>query len=333
RYNKIHGYGIEITKANLDLIPGHYMRLQTLVNRERFTIQELKDLEYDLKRAQTDIYEIEKELFEEVCRQVAEFLPALKKLSQALAYLDALVGLSTAAYTYNYTRPHFNGEGKVEIRQGRHPVVDRELNQQFIPNDTLFTPDEKVWIITGPNMGGKSTYLRQVAILAIMAQCGSFVPAQFASLSLFDRIFTRIGAGDDVAQGKSTFFVEMEETAVICTQATQHSLVILDEVGRGTSTRDGKALAQAVIEYIYNEIKAFCLFATHYHELTKLTEKHLGIAAYHTASKKTEQGIILLHRIIKGTAEGSFGIEVAKQAQLPLTILERAETLIAQSLT
>jgi DNA mismatch repair protein MutS len=330
RQNKVHGYGIEVTKANLDAVPPHYIRLQTLVNRERYTTNELKDLEYDLERAQTDIQEIERELFEQLCSEVAEYLPALKKLSQALAYVDALTALSNVAYTNNYTRPSFNSEGKIEITQGRHPVVDMRLGHQFIPNDTLLTRDERLWIITGPNMGGKSTYLRQVAIQAIMAQCGSFVPAQKASFSLLDRVFTRIGAGDDVAQGKSTFFVEMEETAVICTQATAQSLVILDEVGRGTSTHDGQAIAQAVLEYIYTTLKAHCLFATHYHELTALADTYSGIAAYHTASKKTQEGIVLLHRIIKGTAEGSFGIEVARQAQLPSAIVQRAQQIMRE---
>ncbi len=332
RYSKAHGYGIEVTKANLSAVPERYTRLQTLTNRERFTTQELKDLEYDLNRAHTDINEVEKQIFEAVCQHVEAAISPLKKLAQALAHLDALMSLAKVAYTHNYTRPHFNDEHNIIIKEGYHPVVHAEIKHHFIPNDTRLTDNETLWIITGPNMGGKSTYLRQVALIALMAQAGSFVPARSADLFILDRIFTRIGAGDNVAQGKSTFLVEMEETALICTQATRNSLVILDEVGRGTSTYDGLAIAQAVVEYIYSHIKARCLFATHYHELTQLTLSHRGIVAYHTASKQTPEGIVLLHKIMKGNAQGSFGIEVARQANLPAPIIQRSQEIL-KSLT
>lgn len=329
RYNQAHGYGIEITKANLEAVPNHYIRLQTLVNRERFTMQELKDLEYDINRAQTNISEVEKEVFDTIRGEVEKYLAPLKKLAQALADCDALLGLATISYNHNFIRPNFNTQGDIIITEGRHPVVAAQLQHNFIGNDTTLTAQESMWIITGPNMGGKSTYLRQVALIVLMAQIGSFVPARSANLFMVDRIFTRIGAADNVALGKSTFLVEMEETALICNQATSKSLVILDEVGRGTSTYDGLAIAQAVVEYIYTRVQARCLFATHYHELTALSKNYPNIVAYHAASRQTEQGIVLLHKIVHGIADGSFGIEVAKDAHLPLEVIKRAQAIIA----
>jgi DNA mismatch repair protein MutS len=328
KFNGAHGYGIEITKPHIHLVPPHYMRIQTLVNRERFTTQELKDLEYDLTRARTDISEIEKELFEQIKKQVEVFIPSLKKLAAALAHLDAYNAFAQVAQLYNYTRPVFNHERNIIIENGRHPVVEKKINTQFIPNNTYLDNKHELWIITGPNMGGKSTYLRQVALITILAQIGSFIPAQKANLSIVDRIFTRIGAADNVAEGKSTFLVEMEETALICNRATARSLVILDEVGRGTSTFDGLAIAQAVVEYIYNTVKARCLFATHYHELTLLSEQYAHIGAYYAASTKTPDGIVLLHKILPGVADGSFGLEIAKQAQLPRALLDRAAIIL-----
>ena len=330
RYNQVHGYGIEVTKANISAVPNHYIRLQTLVNRERYTMQELKDLEYDINRAQTNIGEVEKEIFDGIRRVVESQVNSLKKLSQALAHLDALIGLAIVSYTNNYTRPQFNHQGDIIITEGRHPVVAAQIQHSFIGNDTMLTTQESMWIITGPNMGGKSTYLRQVALIQLMAQIGCCVPARQANLALIDRIFTRIGASDNVALGKSTFLVEMEETALICNQATSKSLVILDEVGRGTSTYDGLAIAQAVVEYIYTTVKARCLFATHYHELTALSETYPEIVAYHAASRQTDNGIILLHKIVRGIADGSFGIEVAKDAHLPVEVIKRAQEIIAQ---
>lgn len=222
----------------------------------------------------------------------------------------------------------FNNENKILIEDGRHPVVESYLQQKFIANSALLSNEQSLWIITGPNMGGKSTFLRQVALISILAQMGSFVPAKSAELPIIDKIFTRIGAADNVAEGKSTFLVEMEETALICSQATKNSLVILDEVGRGTSTYDGLAIAQAVVEYIYNNIKARCLFATHYRELSTLADKFPGIACYYAANAKTDNGIVLLHKILPGVASGSFGLEVAKFAQLPNELITRAQSIL-----
>jgi DNA mismatch repair protein MutS len=328
RYTSAHGYYIEVTKAHFDAIPAHYIRRQTLVGRERFTTQELQTLEYELERARTEITQTEQQVFERVKQEVARSITALRKLAHALAHIDALLGFATVAYEHNYVRPTFTASRDIVIINGRHPVVERTIHH-FIPNDTALTNEQSLWIITGPNMGGKSTYLRQVGLIAIMAQCGAFVPAQQAQLPLIDRVFTRIGAGDNLADGKSTFMVEMEETAAICTLATQKSLVILDEVGRGTSTFDGLAIAQAVVEYLYTTVQARCLFATHYHELTALESTFPGIVSYYAASKKTPKGIVFLYKMIRGIADGSFGVEVAKKAALPVAIIERAEAILA----
>ena len=330
RYNQVHGYGIEITNTHAHLVPEQYIRVQTLANRERFTMQELKNLEHDLTKARSEIVQVEKEVFERIKGQVEMYIPALKKLASALAYLDGLGSLAQVAYAQRYVRPTFNDDHILNITEGRHPVVEIRLNTGFIPNDVHLADDASLWLVTGPNMGGKSTFLRQVALITLMAQMGSFVPAKAANLALVDRIFTRIGAADNVAEGKSTFLVEMEETALICTQATKQSLIILDEVGRGTSTFDGLALAQAVVEYIYTQLKARCLFATHYHELTVLSEQYPGIRPYYAASTKAQQGILLLHKIMPGIADGSFGLEVATLAQLPEPIIIRARQILTQ---
>lgn len=330
RYNQVHGYGIEITKPNLHLVPEGYLRIQTLANRERFTTQELKDLEYDLKRARADIGHVEKEIFERIKLQVEQYVPSLKKAVYALAYADGLVALAEAAYKGNYSKPVLVNDQIINIVDGRHPVVEMRLRDAFIPNSVELTDEASLWLITGPNMGGKSTFLRQVALISLMAQIGSFVPAAHAQLGIVDRIFTRIGASDNVAEGKSTFLVEMEETALICSQATKQSLVILDEVGRGTSTFDGLAIAQAVVEYLYTTVQARCLFATHYHELTVLCETMPGIKPFYAASMKVDQSMVLLHKILPGVADGSFGLEVAALAHLPQGIVERARQIVGQ---
>jgi len=330
RFNQAHGYYIEITKANFDLVPAHYTRHQTLVGRERFTTDALRELAHEINNAKTQIDMVEKSVFDRIKREVVSHISALRKLAHALAHLDALVGFAKIAYEHGYVVPSFNAERVITIQDGSHPVVQASLGSSFIPNDTKLNDQESVWIITGPNMGGKSTYLRQVALINIMAQCGSLVPAKSANLPLLDRIFTRIGAGDNVAEGKSTFLVEMEETASICTQATKNSLVILDEVGRGTSTFDGLAIAQAVVEYIAQKVQARCLFATHYHELTLLADHIPGIVSYYAASKKTDNGILFLYKVIKGVADGSFGVEVAKLAQLPDAVILRAEQILSE---
>jgi DNA mismatch repair protein MutS len=329
RYTQAHGYYIEVTKTNLDAVPDYYARHQTLVGRERFTCAELRALQSEIYNAQNQIGQLEVDVFGRIKREVLSHISSLRKLAHALSHLDALMGLSIVAYERGYVRPLFNNERRIAIQAGKHPVVELLGQDRFIPNDTNLHDQESTWIITGPNMGGKSTYLRQVALISIMAQCGSLVPARSADLPLLDRIFTRIGAGDNVAEGKSTFLVEMEETASICTMATQNSLVILDEVGRGTSTFDGLAIAQAVVEYISVRVQARCLFATHYHELTLLQEQIPTIASYFAACQKTPQGIVFLYKILRGVANGSFGVEVAKLAQLPGAVIARAEQILA----
>jgi DNA mismatch repair protein MutS len=327
-YNQISGYYIEVTAPNLSKVPEHYQHIQTLANRTRFTTQELKLLETEIFKAQNEIESTESLVFSRITKEISGYLSQLRQISQSLAYLDGLFGFAKAAYNFNYSFPSFNNTHDIIITQGRHPVVEQANLIKFIPNDTKLTNQESLWIITGPNMGGKSTYLRQVALICIMAHCGSGVPAQQASIPILDRIFTRIGAGDNVSEGKSTFLVEMEETATICTQATEKSLVVLDEVGRGTSTYDGIALAHAIIEHIANNIKAKCLFATHYHELTTLSKESLGILNYHMACQPKGDNILFLYTMIPGVAPGSFGLQVARMAQLPESIIIRAKEIL-----
>ena len=328
RYNNIAGYYIEITNPNLNSVPQNYQELQKLVNRKRFTTQELKNLEQEILKAQNEIDDVQTQVFDKVKLEIVTYLNHLRQLAQSLSHLDALFSFAKVAYENNYITPVFNDKNEISIKSGRHPVVEKKLENSFEPNDTNLNNKENLWIITGPNMGGKSTYLRQVALICIMAQSGSLVPAQIANLPILDRIFTRIGSGDNLAQGKSTFLVEMEETATICTQATKNSLVILDEVGRGTSTFDGIALAQAIIEHIHQNIGAKCLFATHYHELTELEKIFPGIVNYHMLSKKINDTVLFLHKIAPGIAESSFGIEVAKLANLPTKVITRASEIL-----
>jgi len=329
-FNSVHGYFIEITKANMHLVPADYVRYQTLVGKERYVNPTLQKLHYEITNARLEIKRTEEKIFERIKQEVLRYIHPLRKLSHALAHLDALLSFAHLAYHDNYVRPFFNEERVCIIEQGRHPVIEQLCQGSFIPNDTIMNDQASFFIVTGPNMGGKSTYLRQVALINLLAQCGSFVPARRAQLVLLDRIFTRIGAGDNLAQGKSTFLVEMEETAAICTQATQKSLVILDEVGRGTSTIDGLAIAQAVVEYLYEQVKARCLFATHYHELTELSQRYSAIHNYHAASKTTATGILFLYTIAPGVADGSFGVQVARAAQLPARVIARAQELVTQ---
>lgn len=328
RFNNIHGYYIELTKANLHLVPPDYLRLQTLVNCERFVSPKLQALQAEIVSAQSAIGDLENLIFGQIKTEVELHLANLRKTAQALANLDAILSFAQVAHKSNYICPEFNLAREIIIQAGRHPIVENLVPQTFVPNHTNLTDQSALYIITGPNMGGKSTYLRQVALITIMAQCGAFVPASSANLSLVDRIFTRIGAGDYLSQGKSTFLVEMEETALICQLATKNSLVILDEVGRGTSTFDGLAIAQAVVEYIYQTIGARCLFATHYHELTELNKTYAGIVNYYAKSQKTAQGIVFLHEIVPGIADSSFGVEVAKLANLPGPVILRAQAIL-----
>ena len=329
RYNNVQGYYIEITKPNMHLVPERYIRRQTLVAKERYTYPQLQTLQQEIMTARAQCDQLEHSLFDQVKQQVRPYVGQLRKMAHALGQIDALVSFGVCAYERGYARPEITDSRDIMITDGKHPVIEQKLGSSFIPNNTKLTDEQSLLVITGPNMGGKSTYLRQVAQLSIMAQCGSFIPVVSAQLPLLDRIFTRIGASDNVAEGKSTFLVEMEETAHICQYATQNSLVILDEVGRGTSTFDGLAIAQAVIEYLYTQVKARCLFATHYHELTTLQEQFDGIASYYAASKKTNEGIVFLHKIERGVADGSFGLDVAHLAHLPETVIARAREVVS----
>ncbi len=357
RYNNISGYYIEVTNPNLKLVPDYYIHQQTLVNRKRFVTQELKTLEQDIVRAQTEIETVEKNVFDRIKQNVEDELAYLRHGAQALAYLDGLFGLARAAYDNRYVAPVFHDNTRehenarvqdntpyhkntpehtsisrdIIITNGRHPVIETKCPDTFVSNNTHLTQESSLLIITGPNMGGKSTYLRQAALICLMAQCGSFVPADSAQLPILDRIFTRIGSADNLAEGKSTFLVEMEETATICTQATKNSLVILDEVGRGTSTTDGIALAHAIIEYIAIKIQAKCLFATHYHELTQLEHTLQGVKNYYLQCTKKNNILHFLHTIAPGIAQKSFGLDVAVLAQLPEAIVKRAQELLEQA--
>jgi len=330
-YTGVAGYFIEITDTHLHKVPDTYREVQKLVGRKRYVTPELRALEQEIRQAREDIESVEKEVFAEVETRVRAQTASLRHAATALATLDVLYALADVAYTHEYVRPSFNQKGLIAITKGRHPVVENSLSAPFIQNETHLGKTETLWIITGPNMGGKSTYLRQVALICLLAQIGSFVPAEVASLPLVDRIFTRIGSGDNVAQGKSTFLIEMEETATICHQATQHSLIILDEVGRGTSTDDGRALAQAIIEYLVDTVCARTLFATHYHELTALAATHSGIANYHLQCRKEGEELHFLHTLASGVATASFGIDVARLAHLPPQIIKRARILLASA--
>ncbi len=328
-YNSVHGYYLEITNTHKLKIPEHYIRKQTLAGRERYITQELQVLESNIHRAQALILDHEKQVYSEIKAAVVRWIPSLRRAAASLAQIDVLLAYAALARDNQYVHPIMSAHScDILIHEGRHPVVEGTQNERFIANDCELTDTASTWIITGPNMGGKSTFLRQNALIQIMAQAGSFVPAKAARLPIVDRIFTRIGAGDNVVQGKSTFLVEMEETAAICINATERSLVILDEVGRGTSTYDGLALAQAVVEYIHRIVRARCLFATHYHELVALEESLPGLVSYHATSSRTHSGIVFLYKMSRGAADGSFGIEVAKLANVPPEIIARARVLL-----
>jgi DNA mismatch repair protein MutS len=329
RYTDLYGYAFEVTKTHEAVIPQYFILQQALSNRNRYVTVRLKELEQEIKNAHAMVEQIEKKVFERIATEVATYSSALRHAAQALAMCDAIASFGYSAYMYNYVVPTFNEEKKINIESGRHPIVE-QTTINFIANDTVCNQDAQVHIVTGPNMGGKSTYLRQVGLIHIMAQIGSLVPAKKADISLLDALFTRIGSGDDLASGKSTFLVEMEETAIICTQATQNSLVILDEVGRGTSTYDGMALAHAIIEYLATTIKTRALFATHYHELTRLEGLCPGVINVHCQVQKMHDNLIFLHKIQRGVAAGSFGLEVARLAQLPASIIDRAQEVLQE---
>jgi DNA mismatch repair protein MutS len=334
KFNNVFGFFIEVSKSNLSKVPEHYERKQTLVNAERFATTELKELEAKVLAAETQIAEKEAVIFHGLLQDVAAQARRIRASASAIAEIDVLRGLAEVAVERSYSRPRFTSTGEIQIRGGRHPVVERVLEEEhgegFIENDVHLDDDEKLLaLITGPNMGGKSTYLRQTALIAIMAQSGSFVPARSASLPLIDRIFTRIGASDNLAQGRSTFMVEMTETAQILNSATNRSLVLLDEIGRGTSTYDGLAIAWAVAEYILGTVRAKTLFATHYHELTTLPNARKGVVNLHVSAKQSGEQLVFFHRIEPGNADRSYGIEVARLAGLPPEVVVRAGEVLA----
>jgi DNA mismatch repair protein MutS len=331
RYNKVFGYFIEVTNPNLSMVPEDYITKQTLVNCVRFITPALKEYEAKVLGAEERIVELEYQLFQQIRESVSKESERILKTARALAQLDVLSSLAEVAARYNYTRPQVNDGDKIEIIEGRHPVVEQLRKEEaFIPNDVyLDTEGNTLLIITGPNMAGKSTFLRQVALIVLMAQIGSFVPAKKATIGLVDRIFTRVGASDNLTGGESTFMVEMNETANILNNATRKSLIILDEIGRGTSTYDGLSIAWAVAEYIANKIGAKTLFATHYHELTELASTLPGVQNYNVAVKEQNDEIIFLRKIVKGGTDRSYGIQVARLAGLPSEVLQRAKEILS----
>ena len=337
RFNNVFGYYLEVSRANLHLVPDDYERKQTLVNAERFTTTELKEYERRVLDAEEKILELERTLFAEVRAQVAAQAARIRRTAAALAEADVLRNFATLAAESHYSRPQFSqaeAGGEMQVLAGRHPVIERlaerERAERFVPND-LYLDDASnlILLLTGPNMGGKSTYLRQTALISILAQMGSFVPVHSAWLPLLDRIFTRIGASDNLARGRSTFLMEMTETAAILNTATPRSLILLDEIGRGTATFDGLAIAWAVVEHIHSRTRAKTLFATHYHELTALAEHLSGVKNYHVSVKEHQDGIVFLRKVEPGSADRSYGIEVARLAGLPPGVVERSREVLA----
>lgn len=329
-YNKVFGYYIEVTKSNSDMVPDYYIRKQTLVNAERYITPKLKEMEDKVLGATQRIAELEVRLFDEIRQKIGGEIDRLKKVCDIIATVDAIQSLAQTAFKLGYVMPEVTEKDGITIKDGRHPVVERTLKTGiFVPNDTEMDGDEnRELIITGPNMAGKSTYMRQVALITLMAQIGSFVPASYAKIGAVDKIFTRVGASDDIAQGQSTFMLEMVEVSNILKNATSKSLVILDEIGRGTSTYDGLSIAWAVAEHMADKVKAKTLFATHYHELTSLENDFTGIKNYSVAVKKHGDDITFLRKIIRGGADDSYGIEVAALAGVKKTVIERAKEIL-----
>ena len=331
-YNKVFGYYIEVSNANLGQVPQDYIRKQTLVGAERFITPDLKEYESLVLNAQERMIELEAGIFRQLCDQIAAQSERVLRTAQALAHLDVFCALAEAAQRSSYVRPTLTMDDTIQIVGGRHPVVEAmPSNERFVPNDvSLCNRDSQIIILTGPNMAGKSTYLRQVALVVLMAQIGSFVPADRAAIGLVDRIFTRVGAQDDIATGQSTFMVEMVETALILHNATPRSLIVLDEIGRGTSTYDGLAIARAVVEYIHNHprLGAKTLFATHYHELTELAKSLPRVRNYNVAVAEEGERVIFLRKIVPGGADRSYGIHVAQLAGLPRTVIFRAQEVL-----
>jgi DNA mismatch repair protein MutS len=331
RYNSVFGYFIEITKSNLASVPEHYTRKQTTVGGERFITPELKEMEGKILGADERARNLEYELFQKLREETLRELGPIQRTAEAIAVVDVIGALAETARLFNYCRPALNESLRLVIKDGRHPVLDQNLvEEKFVPNDTSLDGENmRLAIVTGPNMAGKSTYIRQVALIVLMAQIGSFVPAASAEIGLADRIFTRVGANDDLARGQSTFMVEMNETSNIVNNATERSLIILDEIGRGTSTFDGLSIAWSVAEFLHDKIKARTLFATHYHELTKLAAERKGVCNFNVAVREWNEQIIFLRKIVPGGADKSYGIQVARLAGLPKEILDRAKEILS----
>ena len=334
KYNKVFGYYLEVTNSFKDMVPDYYTRKQTLANAERYIIPELKELEDTILGAEDKLYALEYEIYCDVRNQIAAQVERIQTTAKAIAKVDVFASLALVAERSNYVRPKINEQGVIDIKDGRHPVVEKMIpNDMFISNDTyLDDKKQRISIITGPNMAGKSTYMRQAALIVLMAQLGSFVPASSANIGLVDRIFTRVGASDDLASGQSTFMVEMTEVANILRNATSKSLLILDEIGRGTSTFDGLSIAWAVVEYISDNklLGAKTLFATHYHELTELEGKIHNVNNYCIAVKEKGDDIVFLRKIVKGGADKSYGIQVAKLAGVPDVVITRAKEIVEE---
>ena len=348
RFNSVFGYYIEVTRANLDKVPAHYIRKQTIANGERFITPELKEMEGKILGAEERSVKLEYDLFQRVRESFLARLPELQGTAAALAQLDVLSSFAETARLYSYCRPRLGDEGVLQIRDGRHPVLEQSLSdERFVPNDTGLAslipgdgtadPDARqavpaafpqIALITGPNMAGKSTYIRQVALLTLLAHTGSFIPAAEARIDLVDRIFTRIGASDDLARGQSTFMVEMCETANILNNATPRSLIVLDEIGRGTSTFDGLSLAWSIVEHLHNRVGAKTLFATHYHELTELAARLPRLKNFNVAVREWRDQIVFLRRIVEGGTDKSYGIHVARLAGVPKDVLDRAREIL-----
>lgn len=329
KFNKVFGYYIEITNSHTDKIPSNYIRKQTLVNAERYITPELKEYEDKILTANEKLVELELRVFADVVDKLKDQIQLIQTIAKNIAELDVFINFAFLAVSRNYTKPSFN-ENKLYIEQGRHPVVEVSKGENYIPNDiNLNENGSKILILTGPNMSGKSTYIRQIALISLMAQIGSFVPAKKANLKVFDRIFTRVGASDNLSAGESTFMVEMNETANILNNATKDSLIILDEVGRGTSTYDGVAIAWSIVEYISKKINSITLFATHYHELIKLEEKYSNILNFHVEVIDDSENIIFSHKIVKGGIDRSYGIHVAEMAGVPDQVIKNAKNILS----
>ena len=334
-YNRVFGYYIEVTNSNLNKVPSNYIRKQTLTGGERFITEELKTHEDEVLTAQVKAFELEYKLFTDLRNYSKEFVSIIRTTAECIAKLDVLVSFANTAIENNYICPELDESGDFIVKNGRHPVLEQVLPLgTYVPNDIELSSDNSTktlfMILTGPNMAGKSTYMRQNALIALLAQIGSFVPADYAKIGIVDKIFTRVGASDDLTLGKSTFMVEMSETACILNNATNKSLILIDEIGRGTSTYDGVAIAWSVAEYIADKIKARCIFATHYHELNVMTEKYPQIKNYRITVSEEDGKIEFLRKIVQGGASKSYGIQVAKMAGLPKTVISRSMELMNQ---